>query len=141
MTAVAHDIRYATVDTLSGDSTRVRKPSPTVNVEMRVLFMDKSTGQQSVTFEQLLEVALSRDGQRDTHKLRLRIKSDAYRAQSHARIERWDGAEWKEVAHLAPGIMATKEGLIYGIRGEIPDAWFEQDRAALLDRAVCTLLW
>jgi hypothetical protein len=62
-------------------------------------------GGQSVTYRELLGVVKTGD------RLKIDIKSDAYRAQSHARIERWDGNQWQLVWSIPAHAMATPEGL------------------------------
>lgn len=73
--------------------------------EVKALTSSISKGQQSVTLLELLEL--------NTHKLRLSIKSDAYKFQSHAKIERWDGTQWQIVWSIPHGAMSTEEGLVY----------------------------
>ena len=76
-------------------------------------------------------------------KLRVDIYSDAYPAQCHARIDRWDGTQWQSLAYRpAPigcckGGIKTKAGLSY-----LPNAMtrdftkdFDEDREWLLDVA------
>lgn len=86
-------------------------------------------GGQSVTYRELCTTA-------GGDKLRIDIKSDAYRSQSHARIERWDGAQWQTVWSIAPDAMATREGLY--VR-QFADADFVTDRCALLNHAAVIL--
>lgn len=51
-------------------------------------------GEQSWCFERIEEVG--------GHRLRTKIRHNAYDFQSYARIDRWDGAEWKTL-HTIPG--------------------------------------
>lgn len=75
------------------------------------------------------------------HKMRLKIRSNAYRFQCSAKIERHDGAQWHELARIEPMAMETPHGLVYGkrTRGELMRA-FDADRETLLDQATLTLL-
>jgi hypothetical protein len=47
------------------------------------------------------------------HTCRVTIESDSYRDQCSARIERWDGKQWRAVDTIAAGSMRTKKGLVY----------------------------
>lgn len=49
-----------------------------------------SKGQQSWDYIAIRKVA--------DHRLRVRLHRDAYDFQSYARVERWDGSKWHEVA-------------------------------------------
>lgn len=86
-------------------------------------------GGQSVMYRELCTTA-------GGDKLRIDIKSDAYRAQSHARIERWDGEQWQLVWSIAPDAMATREGLYVRT---FSDADFTADRATLIKHAAVIL--
>lgn len=111
---------------------------------INVLAVDYAFGQQAVTRIELLNLKLA-----GPHLLRLTIKSDAYRHQSHAKIERHDGALWHEVWTILGGAMSTQPGLIYVARpggltsqpkaSEI-EAATADDRATLLERAAQVLL-
>jgi hypothetical protein len=78
-------------------------------------------------------------------KLRISIRANAYRDQSSADIERWDGSQWRQVFHLNGGAMFTAvEGMYVRaeykqpIRGSFNGRTFQdfaQDRAYLITRA------
>ena len=93
----------------------------------------------------------------NAHKLRILIHVDSsFKFQSSARIERYDGTAWQEVAHIAPASIAstpdfygpgsTMRALYRGERGvinhdtEANRAAFSKDRETLLERAIATLL-
>jgi hypothetical protein len=48
----------------------------------------------------------------------IEIKSDAHKAQSHARIKVWSQGEWKLLFAIIPYCMATPEGLYAGRSGD-----------------------
>lgn len=66
------------------------------------------------------------------HKLRVDIRRDSYDFQSSAKIERWDGDQWREVHSLHYGAMAT------GRWAEVPSA-FADDRNTLIKVATTIL--
>lgn len=78
-------------------------------------------------------------------KLRIRIRSDHYKIQSHASIELFGpDLKWDELHSIPYGRMATKEGLVNNLafaRSDGPfDAQqhgrhFEDDRAELISHA------
>ena len=61
--------------------------------------------------------------------VRVEIKSDAYKEQSLARIERWDGTQWQHVHHLND--RSTKVGL-YVHSDRHDEAHFKADRDKLV---------
>lgn len=71
------------------------------------------------------------------HRLRIRIHLDAYRFQSWAVIERWDGGRWQEVYRLDGRELQVPEPLPLG---PLDAAWFDDDRATLLAAAKDVLL-
>lgn len=89
-----------------------------------------TTGSQSVTFRELCTTA-------GGDKLRIDIKSDAYRAQCHATVDRWDGNQWQLVWSVKPEAMATREGLY--VARNVTAAEFSADRANLLKHAAVIL--
>jgi hypothetical protein len=99
--------------------------------EFIVLSSTQSLGQQSVTLLQLLSFG--------KHKLRLTIKSDAYKFQSHARVEVMETSpaiKWNVLVYRPHGDMKTPEGLCYhsgaGTRNFMPA--MGEDRLWLLDQ-------
>ena len=101
----------------------------------RTLTTELAEGQQDVNYTQLLQLG-------KVHKLRLQIRSNAYKFQCSAKVERWDGNRWQQVARIDPMAMATPEKLCYhrGSRGELLKA-FEHDRETLLDQAQMILVF
>ncbi len=70
------------------------------------------------------------------HRLRVRIRSNAYKFQSHALIERWSGEAWHEVYTLTPGTMQTREGLyLVEVADRERPPLFQADRDQLIARA------
>lgn len=49
----------------------------------------------------------------ELHRLRVRIRSNSYKFQCFAIVEKWDGDKWQEVWHIEPSSMETREGLCY----------------------------
>lgn len=73
------------------------------------------------------------------HKLRLEIRSNAYKFQSHATVDILDksaGIKWNQLVFRPPLAMETKEGLCYQPQAErrdfLPD--MGADRLWLLDQ-------
>lgn len=89
-------------------------------------------GDQDVHFTELLSFR--------EEKLRIKIRSNAYKSQSTAVLEIWDpaGRQWNEVVRLHAPEMQTKEGLCYG-PGVRTTADFISDRNVLLNRAMLVL--
>lgn len=57
-------------------------------------------------------------------KLRIRVKSDAYEAQSFARIELWSENRWSEIYTLHGSEMKTPSKLVYYKPATTPvEAW------------------
>lgn len=79
-------------------------------------------------------------------KLRLEMKSDAYKEQCYARISLWNGKEWSLVDSIHYSLLSFKEGLIY-VQHNQPSTvstemthkqnvgYFIKDRNILLHRA------
>ncbi len=67
-----------------------------------------SNGDQSVHMKVLASLG--------DHKLQFRLRSNAYKAQGYAVVERFDGAQWQNVSRIVPDAMATREGLIYRVK-------------------------
>lgn len=101
--------------------------------KVKLLDQKISFGSQSVELVNLLALG--------DIKLRIKIKSDSYKFQSFARIERWDGTQWQEVASLHYGAMKTEAGLCYKPNQSGRDFRnFEADYDELLKQAKAILL-
>lgn len=74
-------------------------------------------------------------------KFRIKIKSNAYRMQSWAYMQRWDGKRWREVATLSPGEMQTQKGLYQHKHASDADCYLEftQDRDHLIERTTTVI--
>lgn len=101
-------------------------------------------GPQSVSMLELLEC--------NGHKLRIEIKSDAYKEQSHALVSvlEKDVVRWHAIHTIMPGNMKTPSGLIYGseaqrtrVKGQqVPESIMKQfnaDRTELISIAILLL--
>lgn len=90
--------------------------------------------QQDVTYVELLQFEQAHRSA--VQKIRIQLRSDSYRDQCHAWLERWDGAQWQEVVSLDAYAMETPEGLIYKRLGDSALlASFGADRDTLLAMA------
>lgn len=93
-----------------------------------------SSGQNATVYMELYEIL----GQR----VRVSIRSDAYKEQCYARAEVWDISRkaWNQIHYVHPSKMATPEKLVYhpNKTGENPKH-FEKDVKAL-KRAVLFVL-
>ncbi len=69
-----------------------------------------------------------------THKLRTRIRRNAYDFQSSALVERWDGDKWRNVCS-AP-IMECECRRVSYVQNGITAAHFENDHKRLLKEAL-----
>lgn len=87
-------------------------------------------GSQSLIYTELAETS-------EGDKVRIVIQSDSYRFQSFAKVERWDGSEWKRVWQIEPGNMQTEPGLVYKRQSGVYD--FTADRDALAAFAIKVL--
>lgn len=76
-----------------------------MRIDTTVIARNISKGQQDVRFTEVLRLG--------DHTLRIDIRSDSYREQCHARIDRWDGTRWQRVHDILPGSMQTANGLVY----------------------------
>lgn len=85
---------------------------------------------QSVDYVELLVVPA---GGTD-HKIRVKIRSNAYADQSYARTERWDGAQWHFLYELGQGNMKTPISLYthHPATGGNLEAKFKADRDELV---------
>lgn len=87
-----------------------------------------AAGNQDVSCEQYVTV--------NARKVRLDVRSNAYKSQSHARAFVWDqqALRWNALCEIPPALMNTPEGLCY--RPGAPSAApFERDLTLLLRRA------
>jgi hypothetical protein len=97
---------------------------------MKTITMKISAGQQSVDYAETLDA--------NGTKLRISIKSDAYAAQSHARLEVFSPVElrWNNLVTLHHGAMATAPGLVYRpSQGGLDPAHFAADRDEMVRQA------
>lgn len=69
------------------------------------------TGQDVIYLELLRLAANPEPTTLPVHRLRIKIRSNAYRDQGYARIERWNGDAWQELYTLDGGTMQTEPGL------------------------------
>ncbi len=65
------------------------------NIE--IIHTSVSNSDQSWYFEQIARYNVIYGLEESTHKLRVRIRREAYDAQSYAMVHRWDGNQWQEV--------------------------------------------
>ena len=71
-------------------------------------------------------------------KLQIHIKSDSYADQSHAYIDRWDGAKWQRVFYIEPIAMQTPTSLAYR-QGPLTLPPFMTDYQNLLNTALAII--
>ena len=84
-----------------------------------------------------MNAALAAEG---SHKIRIKIKSDSYKFQSFAKVEKWDGDKWREVHSIHHGSMTTPAGLDSWARREgLAESHFKADRKELLRVAVAVI--
>lgn len=79
--------------------------------------------EQDVFFQEVLKVR----GQ----TIKVKIRSNPYDFQSHARVYRWDGNQWQLVHNILPTNMKTPHGLSNGHHDDM-EADFKADRDELL---------
>lgn len=84
---------------------------------------------QDVTYVELLQFEQSHSSA--VQKIRIQLRSDSYREQCHAYLERWDGAKWQEVVALDSYAMQTADKLVHKHRGD--DAALRAEFTADLD--------
>lgn len=94
---------------------------------MKTLSTQVTTGRQSVSLQELVQMG--------EHKLRVQVRSDTYKFQNVARVDRWDGRMWQLVWAIPAEATATQEGLVYHREGTMTRAAFAADVKALLDQA------
>ena len=97
---------------------------------MKVISKAISEGSQSVEYVEILDLPSVYQDQ--SAKLRIKIKSDSYKFQSFARVEKWDGDKWREVHSIHHGSMTTPAGLISRLKGHKDETHFKADRKELL---------
>jgi len=75
---------------------------------MRVTTISKEVynDQNSVWYTEVVSLLIDRK----KHKLRIKIRSDFYREQCFARVERWSGSVWSKVHSILD--MKTKQSLL-----------------------------
>ena len=101
----------------------------------RVKTIDKRIchGGQDVDYVEVLQAG--------DHKLRVKIRSDAYAFQSYARVERWDGEKWQFLHGLGSSNMRTPTGL-YTVHRAVDghlETKFRKDRDELVRLAEAIL--
>ena len=69
------------------------------------------------------------------HTLRVTIHADDYQAQSTAKIELWNGTEWKHVTGLHSSKITTKPGYGHG-PGSLPASHFAADESRMMEVAL-----
>lgn len=75
----------------------------------------------------------------DIHSLRVQIRSDTVPGQNYAKVERFDGTEWKPLASILAPLMKTDQSLAYS-REALTAAAFLEDYTYLMKLARLTLL-
>ena len=96
----------------------------------QLLHLEIGKGRQDVTATALFDM--------NGHRLRARIKRDSYDFQSSARMERWNGKEWKFLADIHYSKMTTPEKLHYKQDWESV-SHFNADLTTLLEKAALIL--
>ena len=95
---------------------------------MKVIRTEIEIGGQSIIFKETFEY--------NSHKLEVKIKSDAYKSQSYARVFIWskEQLQWNKLTDLHYSNMKTKEGLSY-CQGKRTINDFKEDVDQLLNQA------
>lgn len=75
------------------------------NAAKHVVHTDVTKLRDDVHFTQLLVVK--------DQRLRVEIRSNAYKEQSYSRVEFWNGSKWTEVWTLVGNNQTTMHGLVY----------------------------
>ena len=103
---------------------------------MGTLFQQVSTGTQSLDYTEIVELAIkTRSGSFRDHRLQIRVKSDGYKQQCYAIVERWDGNQWQSMHSIPWSAMSTPSKLVYQPKqlGEnVQVGFFKLDRDELL---------
>lgn len=101
---------------------------------MKILDTKMATGGQWVSVTQLREY--------QDEKLRFSLKSDAYRAQSHATVQIYNPGtrSWNHLTSIDPHLMTTTEGLAYLPRDRPATQHHFQADLAELERQVKLIL-
>ena len=104
----------------------------------------KMLDQKVEAAERASEVVVTEIGKIGDNKLRIIIRSNAYKAQNSATVSRFDGEKWQQVARIVPEATKTREGLIYRVKQPIINPSnplpisiieFMQDRTELIRQA------
>ncbi len=85
-------------------------------------------GTQTVTF---LEYLTAKTKTGTEAKIRVYLKTDSYKSQSHASADIWDGNRWNQISRIQPKAMSTDASLGYK-RNAPTAADFDRDRDHLL---------
>ena len=97
---------------------------------MKTITKQIGNGRQKVTYTEIVQTD-------DGTKLRVEVASDSYQRQCHARVQRWDGEQWRFVHGIHFSNMKTETGLCYS--GNVTDESFKADRDGLLQVAQAVL--
>jgi hypothetical protein len=89
------------------------------------------------------DVMVTELAQQGEHKLRIVMRSNSYKQNMWARIERFDGTKWHTLYSIAGDAMKTREGLYYHVKqpaqgsdaSPVNIADFAEDYSALRNRA------
>lgn len=103
---------------------------------MAVKIVDKRIcrGSQDIDYVEILTLVGKAGRTAAAHKLRIKIRSNAYASQSYARVDRWDGGQWQLVHELGQGNMKTPASLYTwneSVHGTL-EAKFAADRNELV---------
>lgn len=98
--------------------------------KFKVISVECVKGSQDVIYHEVLEGSTT-DVPAKPVALRIFIRSDTYKLQGSARLERWDGTQWHEVHHIEPRVMRTDNNLCYRA-GPVSGEDFREDREILL---------
>jgi len=85
---------------------------------------------QSWVFQRTVEIKARKNAK---HTLRINIRRNAYDNQSYAKVERWNGTEWKNVVN-APITECECKGISY-VDLNISARHFERDAERLVKEA------
>ncbi len=117
---------------LGSPASGVRRVTETIKREI-------AKSAQDVNYQEILRVGVKHDDLWQNHsKIRISIRSNAYRDQCHARVSLWTGEEWKRIDHIDPGAMTTRDGMyvswddLSAYDDDAKAGFFKIDRAELL---------
>jgi len=99
---------------------------------METLFQQVSKNRQSYDYVELVKFGI--------HKLRIQIRSDSYKEQCYAWLERFDGTKWQHLHSIPFSEMNTPPGLVYLPEEKRSEKNFLADRTLLLSVAKLIIL-